>query len=438
MGGSPAVVLDIGGGSIEVTLGTAVAFDARAELQARRHPADGAVHQIRPPRRARRAPAGQAHQQGDRGVPRRHQRPPVRSGDRDLRDDSQPWRARAGRGRLPRTGRPPQSARAGEGDPPAPEAAEHLGSGGAPPHGWPGSAPRRHHRGGVRAARHRAAPARRARDHALRPGAARRARPRLHPSQQRDHPQDRALSRRPAPQHLRTGRAVRVLRPRTRGTSRSWPWRFSTRRGPSTGWRTASGNGSSTPRCCTIPACTSVTSATIGTRYYLIKNGELRGFDPQEIEIIALLARYHRQATPKKSHDGYGALRGSLRKTVRTLAAMLRLAEGLDRSHAQIVTALDVVPKGNAFAMRLRVAGDAELEVWAGHRHAAPLEDVLRRPLEFEVLGRSTRDTRPGREKKARASHADKPDHAARVPGKAVRRGRHRRIGQDDAARAAR
>ena len=38
--------------------------------------------------------------------------------------------------------------------------------------------------------------------------------------------------------------------------------------------------------------------------YYLIKNGELRGFDPQEIEIIALLARYHRQATPKKSPRG--------------------------------------------------------------------------------------------------------------------------------------
>ena len=30
--------------------------------------------------------------------------------------------------------------------------------------------------------------------------------------------------------------------------------------------------------------------------YYLIKNGDLRGFDPEEIEIIALIARYHRQA----------------------------------------------------------------------------------------------------------------------------------------------
>jgi exopolyphosphatase/guanosine-5'-triphosphate,3'-diphosphate pyrophosphatase len=163
--------------------------------------------------------------------------------------------------------------------------------------------------------------------------------------------------------------------------------------------------------------------------YYLIKNGELRGFDPQEIEIIALLARYHRQATPKKSHDGYGTLKGGLRRTVRTLAAMLRLAEGLDRSHAQVVTALDVVPKGDAFVIRLRAAGDAELELWAANRHGKPLEKVLHRPLQFAVSGR--------RVKKERASHAEQPDHAARVSGKAVRRGRHRRIGKDDAARAA-
>jgi exopolyphosphatase/guanosine-5'-triphosphate,3'-diphosphate pyrophosphatase len=163
--------------------------------------------------------------------------------------------------------------------------------------------------------------------------------------------------------------------------------------------------------------------------YYLIKNGELRGFDPEEIEIIALLARYHRQATPKKSHDGYGTLKGGLRRTVRTLAAMLRLAEGLDRSHAQVITALDVVPKGNAYIIRLRAAGDAELELWAAARHGGPLQKVLRRPLQFEVSGR--------RVKKERASHAQQPHHAARVSGKAVRRGRHRRVRKNDAARAA-
>ena len=164
--------------------------------------------------------------------------------------------------------------------------------------------------------------------------------------------------------------------------------------------------------------------------YYLIKNGELRGFDPQEIEIIALLARYHRQATPKKAHDGYGVLKGGLRRTVRTLAAMLRLAEGLDRSHAQVVTALDVVPRGNGYLIRLRAAGDAELELWAAHRHGAPLEEVLKRPLRFEVSGR--------RVKKGRASHAEQPDHAARVPRKTLRRGRNRRVGKNHAARAPR
>ena len=165
--------------------------------------------------------------------------------------------------------------------------------------------------------------------------------------------------------------------------------------------------------------------------YYLIKNGELRGFEPQEIEIIALLARYHRQATPKKTHEGYGTLKSALRRTVKTLAAMLRLAEGLDRSHAQVITALDVVPKGNTYVIRLRAAGDAELELWAANRHGEPLEKVLERPLQFEVSGRR----RAKRAKKERTSHAEQPDHAARVSGKAVRRGRHRRVGKDHAAR---
>ena len=166
--------------------------------------------------------------------------------------------------------------------------------------------------------------------------------------------------------------------------------------------------------------------------YYLIKNGELRGFEPQEIEIIALLARYHRQATPKKTHEGYGTLKGPLRRTVKTLAAMLRLAESLDRSHAQVITALDVVPKGNAYTIRLRAAGDAELELWAANRHGEPLEKVLHRALQFEVSGRR----RVKRVKKERRSHAEQPHHAARVSGKAVRRGGHRRIGKDHPARA--
>jgi exopolyphosphatase/guanosine-5'-triphosphate,3'-diphosphate pyrophosphatase len=162
--------------------------------------------------------------------------------------------------------------------------------------------------------------------------------------------------------------------------------------------------------------------------YYLIKNGDLRGFDPKEIEVIALIARYHRQATPKKSHDGFADLGGQLRRTVRTLAAIVRLAEGLDRSHAQTIAGIDLYPRGDDYLARLRAAGDVELELWAAQRHVAPLEEVLGRPIRFEVAGTDYKE---------HAAHAEQPDDDTRVSRKAVRGRRHRRVRKDDAARPA-
>ena len=161
--------------------------------------------------------------------------------------------------------------------------------------------------------------------------------------------------------------------------------------------------------------------------YYLIKNGDLRGFDPQEIEAIALIARYHRQGTPKKSHEGYGDLPGSVRRAVKALAAMVRLAEGLDRSHAQALAGIDLYPRGDDYLARLRATGDAELELWAAHRHVAPLERMLGKPVRFEVAGADYKDGQ---------THADQPHDTPRIPGKVVRGRRHRRVRQDHAARA--
>ena len=81
--------------------------------------------------------------------------------------------------------------------------------------------------------------------------------------------------------------------------------------------------------------------------YYLVRNGDLRGFEPQEVEIMALIARYHRQATPKRRHSGFSELRRRQRQAVRTLAAILRLAESLDRSHAQTVTGVELHDRGD-------------------------------------------------------------------------------------------
>jgi len=71
--------------------------------------------------------------------------------------------------------------------------------------------------------------------------------------------------------------------------------------------------------------------------YRLIAHAQLDGFTPREREIIALVARYHRRSGPKKSHRGWAALGRGDRRLVRGLAALLRIADALDRRHSQRV-----------------------------------------------------------------------------------------------------
>ena len=126
--------------------------------------------------------------------------------------------------------------------------------------------------------------------------------------------------------------------------------------------------------------------------YYLIKNGDLRGFDPDEIEVIALVARYHRRGTPKKAHEEYARLTPPLRRTVRTLASILRVAESLDRSHAQVVSALELQDQGTDILLQLRTSGDAELEVWATEQHLKPFAKLMGKPI--RVLAADTHSHR--------------------------------------------
>ena len=128
--------------------------------------------------------------------------------------------------------------------------------------------------------------------------------------------------------------------------------------------------------------------------YYLIKHGDLRGFDPQEIEVIGLIARYHRRAPPKKGHPGYGELPSDLRKAVKVLSSIVRLAEGLDRSHVQVLDSISLANRGDDYLMQLRTNGDAELELWAAGRHVEPFEDMLGKPVRFEVAPAPARSKR--------------------------------------------
>jgi exopolyphosphatase/guanosine-5'-triphosphate,3'-diphosphate pyrophosphatase len=158
--------------------------------------------------------------------------------------------------------------------------------------------------------------------------------------------------------------------------------------------------------------------------YYLIRNGHLRGFEPEEIETMALIARYHRQATPKRRHDGFADLKRRARRSVRTLAAILRLAESLDRSHAQIVSGLELHDRGDDDLLQIRTGGDAELELWSATRHADPFERMTGKPLRIEV-GRTAN------------TYAEQPHAKARISGETVRRRGNRRLGKEHTAGAA-
>src|SRR6188508_3109919 len=120
--------------------------------------------------------------------------------------------------------------------------------------------------------------------------------------------------------------------------------------------------------------------------YYLIKHGDLRGFEPEEIDVIALLTRYHRRATPKPEHIGFEHLGKKERRAVTILAAFLRLAETLDRSKHGVIRGLEVRERLGELRIKVQAVGDAELEVWAAHKQTEALEEALERKVRLEKV----------------------------------------------------
>jgi exopolyphosphatase/guanosine-5'-triphosphate,3'-diphosphate pyrophosphatase len=116
--------------------------------------------------------------------------------------------------------------------------------------------------------------------------------------------------------------------------------------------------------------------------YYLIKNSELLGFDPDEIEVIALVARSHRKQVPKPSAPELQSITGSKRKLVRGLAALLRVADALDRTHFGVVKSIHVTKASGRLVLDVDAgAENAELELWAAERRVDLLSRLLDRPV---------------------------------------------------------
>lgn len=105
--------------------------------------------------------------------------------------------------------------------------------------------------------------------------------------------------------------------------------------------------------------------------YHLIQHAELTGWTAREVELIANVARYHRKAAPKKRHPNLARLERGDRDLVRHLAAILRVADGLDRTHTQRVTAVGVESGRKTTRLVLAAATDPQVERWDAERRAS-------------------------------------------------------------------
>ena len=118
--------------------------------------------------------------------------------------------------------------------------------------------------------------------------------------------------------------------------------------------------------------------------FHLISHAELLGMTPAQQIVVAHIARYHRGAAPKMKHRGFAQLDRASRERVVKLAALLRFADGMDRGHVAAVGELRVKMTDDAVRVSVAEAAGAtsvRLECWGASRKRHLLEEVLGRPI---------------------------------------------------------
>jgi exopolyphosphatase / guanosine-5'-triphosphate,3'-diphosphate pyrophosphatase len=120
--------------------------------------------------------------------------------------------------------------------------------------------------------------------------------------------------------------------------------------------------------------------------YHLIEHAELLGMTPVEQIVVANVARYHRGAEPTKKHRNYGGLEKPVRQTIKRLSAILRVADGFDRGHASAVAEIKVRWVERALritAVPNRHVYNLRLDLWGASRKSNLLSEIAGVPVEI-------------------------------------------------------
>lgn len=121
--------------------------------------------------------------------------------------------------------------------------------------------------------------------------------------------------------------------------------------------------------------------------YYIIRNSEFMGFTDSEKEIIANVARYHRKSHPKLKHEEFARLSSDDRGVVVKLSALLRIADGLDRTHSSVVkdVTCKVLTKSAFFFLHREKRVPVDLEIWGAERKKDLFEEAFGLRVKFKM-----------------------------------------------------
>ncbi len=129
--------------------------------------------------------------------------------------------------------------------------------------------------------------------------------------------------------------------------------------------------------------------------YYLIRNSEMMGVSDDELEMIANIARYHRKAHPASEHYTYQQLGKADKILVTKLAAILRIADALDREHKSQVTDISCAIEIGKVTIKLTTDSDCVLERWSLAERAKLFEELFGTKIEA-VIEESAKDSEKG------------------------------------------
>lgn len=119
----------------------------------------------------------------------------------------------------------------------------------------------------------------------------------------------------------------------------------------------------------------------------IILTTSMLNFSNKERLIIGSVARYHRKSLPDSSHDHFSALSRPEQRTVMALAACLRLADGLDRSHKQLIKDLHCKITRKKIEVRCMVNAAALEELAGGEEKKDLMEMALARSVTLKMAG---------------------------------------------------